>query len=611
MGFRLSRFQAAKKIKVHRVAIARVSERVGKGVIRTPNQMLYLKISAEIKCNRSDAWARIRVDASDSAASWTALRTLASRLATKARFPFTAESLDSTQSAHRESGDRRALELMRRGLANCRNRLKSSASADPFPVKLGEDGWPLGGSRLFAERVVAYETYPLPPDPSGSGVNDFSDYFQPGSPDGPSARSMRETAALRLGLSILRLRPRTIIISDPHSSFSAGFKGETSSDIGIGSAKLAGNKDLTVELLRNANLPTAAGRTFHRTDVNRAIAFGEELGFPLVVKPSWGSMGRGITTGIASPEELRKAFNYARQAEKTGGSIIVERFVEGSDYRILATQHDVISVSKRDPAAIIGNGTDTVFELILQANASRRYNPFVCRKLIKVDDDLVQFLRKHEIGLDYVPPLNSYLQLSGVANLSRGGTNEEVLDETDSSILNAAIRATRVTGLKLAGVDIILKDHRKPLSDQIASITEVNSAPETLGHPFPVKGPSRNVYETELRNMLTRSGATAQNPQNVLTVQLTVNGLVQGVEYGEWLDHAAREMGLAIKDSGNSRKNSVGAIVHGDAPTIARLLESAIHGPPASYPTDILVDPVTDFAVTDFHQEEQNNERHS
>ena len=71
------------------------------------------------------------------------------------------------------------------------------------------------------------------------------------------------------------------------------------------------------------------------TGVEQALAFAEEHGFPLVVKPSRGWGQRGVAR-VDSPEELTHAFSdaYAHSASVGLPTVVVEAWLEGREYSV-------------------------------------------------------------------------------------------------------------------------------------------------------------------------------------------------------------------------------------------------------------------------------------
>ena len=74
-----------------------------------------------------------------------------------------------------------------------------------------------------------------------------------------------------------------------------------------------------------------------------------------------------------------------------------------------------------------------------------------------------------------------------------GNVAVDITDLLHPSVTAAATLAARVVGLDIAGVDMVLEDATKPLSQQRAAVIEVNASPGLLAHIKPASGPPRPV----------------------------------------------------------------------------------------------------------------------
>lgn len=126
------------------------------------------------------------------------------------------------------------------------------------------------------------------------------------------------------------------------------------------------NKKITTNLLYQNNISVPKGYRIKKDSSSQYLrsAF-DNLQKPLVVKPSDGTWGEGITLNITSYshfiEAIDLAFEFSSQKKKM---VIVEEMFQGSEYRILLTREKVIGVLRRRPASVVGNGVDSIRQLI-------------------------------------------------------------------------------------------------------------------------------------------------------------------------------------------------------------------------------------------------------
>ena len=121
-----------------------------------------------------------------------------------------------------------------------------------------------------------------------------------------------------------------------------------------------GDKIRARNLMEQAGVPVSPGSREPVTDIKAALAEGERIGYPVMVKAAAG--GGGIGMGVAAgPAELQAAFDTARsRAERFFGSpeILLERYVQHArhvevqilglaDGRVLALGERDCSVQRR------------------------------------------------------------------------------------------------------------------------------------------------------------------------------------------------------------------------------------------------------------------------
>ena len=89
--------------------------------------------------------------------------------------------------------------------------------------------------------------------------------------------------------------------------------------------------------------------------------------------------------------------------------------------------------------------------------------------------------------------------MRGNANLSTGGTAEDVTDLLPEETRDICLRAARTIGLDIAGIDIICDDIALPLHDQRGGVIEVNAAPGIRMHQYPSRGAPRDAGDAIAR----------------------------------------------------------------------------------------------------------------
>ncbi|RSK45630.1 cyanophycin synthetase [Hymenobacter perfusus] len=272
--------------------------------------------------------------------------------------------------------------------------------------------------------------------------------------------------------------------------------------------EVAGNKNRTKAMLKDSGVPVPNGTTVYSEDGLRDAV--EELGFPIVTKPLDGNHGKGATIRITNWED---AVEGLKAAQKYSRAVIVEQFIEGDDYRMLVVNGKLIAAAKRTPAAVKGNGTSTIQQLINEVNTDSRRGVGHEKVLtsIKADQHTIDLLSKQDLTLDSVLPAGQELYLKSTANISTGGTATDVTDLVHPYNLLLAERVAGIVGLDICGIDLLTSDIAIPLNETRGAVIEVNAAPGFRMHISPTEGLPRNVAAPVV-DMLFPQGSTARIP---------------------------------------------------------------------------------------------------
>jgi len=278
------------------------------------------------------------------------------------------------------------------------------------------------------------------------------------------------------------------------------------------SEAIAQDKDLTKRLLAAAGVPVPIGRPVN--DVDDAWAVAQEIGLPVVVKPQDGNQGKGVTVNIVSRDHLEIAYRAAQDI----GTVMVEKYLPGHDFRLLVVGHKLVAAARRDPPHVIGDGIHTVRELVDQVNADPRRGEGHATSLTKIRFDDIAVARLDVQGLtpESVPDKGRRVVMRNNANLSTGGTATDVTDDVHPEVAARAVAAAQTIGLDICGVDVMAESLHQPLEAQKGGIVEVNAAPGLRMHLTPSFGKGRPVGEAII-NHLYKPGDDGRIPVIAVT----------------------------------------------------------------------------------------------
>lgn len=256
---------------------------------------------------------------------------------------------------------------------------------------------------------------------------------------------------------------------------------------------VAGSKSITKRLLTRANLSVPQGNYFKSEAVQAILAGAEELGFPVVIKPSLGFQGRGVHTGLESTDEVRSALNSIVE-ERGSCEVLVEKHFEAREYRVFITRDKQYAALHRDPAYVIGDGRSSIKRLAW-VESFKRMNP---RKnslgAIMLDDEARRYLGKNGRTFNTIPARGEKVYVRGSSNVMMGGVPHDVTDLIHPSLVDICFSALKtIPALPYAGIDVLCLDISKPQTASNYRILEINSAPGIGIHMAPGFGTPRNV----------------------------------------------------------------------------------------------------------------------
>lgn len=232
------------------------------------------------------------------------------------------------------------------------------------------------------------------------------------------------------------------------------------------------DKLLTRRVLHDAGLPIAPGKaaTFDNADLDFLAVHRD-----LVVKPARGEQGRGITVGVTTPEDLRRAGD---QAQRHWPEVLLEKRCEGDDLRVVVIDGQVVAAAVRRPPSVTGTGTQPLGELIAELNRVRTATTGA-NTVVPLDE-----ITRATVGvagfasLDQVVPAGLVLVVRGTANVHTGGTIVDVTDLLHDDLGEMAVAAARAVDLPVAGVDLLITAVDAP----DAVVIEVNEQPGLANH---------------------------------------------------------------------------------------------------------------------------------
>ena len=318
-------------------------------------------------------------------------------------------------------------------------------------------------------------------------------------------RAVVRAAAAR-DIPVIRVAGRLVQLG--HGPFQQRLIGTQTTRTNVVGNKLAANKDYSRRVLGAVGLPVPRYERVYRA--RDAVAAAGRIGFPVVVKPNNSNMGRGVSIGLKTPREVRRAYRLAREFDR---SVIVEEFVAGADFRMLVINGRLEAAAQRVPAHVVGDGVATIEELVNRANSDPRRGAGQRNSWTRLELDLhaERLLREQRHERTSVAREGEIVLLRRNANTSSGGTARDVTDEVHPDNREIAERAALAIGLDVAGVDLLVHDIRLSMRAQAGVICEINSKPGVRKHLWPAAGRPRDVIGPIVETLFPR-GARSRIP---------------------------------------------------------------------------------------------------
>lgn len=263
---------------------------------------------------------------------------------------------------------------------------------------------------------------------------------------------------------------------------------------------IASEKDLTKSLLKSCGVPVPEGQVVDSPEA--AWAAAQEIGLPVVVKPTDGNHGRGVSLDLNTREEVMAAYGVA---EPQGSEVMVERFIKGHEHRLLVVGGRVVAAARGETAWVTGDGQSTVDALIdSQINSDPRRGlteDFPLNHIRTAEDEAVVLeLQRQGLTPASVPAAGRQVLIQRNGNVSIDCT-----DDLHPEVDHVVSLAARVVGLDVAGVDVVAQDIGRPLGEQGAAVVEVNAGPGLLMHLQPAEGTPRPVGRAIVDHLFSAS----------------------------------------------------------------------------------------------------------
>jgi cyanophycin synthetase len=250
----------------------------------------------------------------------------------------------------------------------------------------------------------------------------------------------------------------------------------------ISGRTIAGNKQVTNAIVERLGITVPAELYVELTEVEaRKQDIIDFIGrhSKVVVKPVDGAHGRGVFTDVAGYEQVVTAAQAIIPLTISSGFIIQQQ-LKGIDIRVICVDGSYASAMTRVPAAVTGDGTHTVEQLIqLENQRSERSGENYSTIFNKIDMSHVERYLSPE-KLVAVPAVGESVQVISISNVGVGGTRKNLDDDIPQFIREASEKIAQELRLPICGIDFFVDAIPQAVhtqDDLHPIVIEVNNCP--------------------------------------------------------------------------------------------------------------------------------------
>lgn len=330
---------------------------------------------------------------------------------------------------------------------------------------------------------------------------------------GPSTGSLVK-AAVERDIPWLRLNEYSLV-QFGHGKYQQRIQATITSETRHIAVEISCDKEDTHNLLNDLGLPVPQQRMVYSK--REAVRAARSIGWPVVVKPLNANHGRGVSIDLCEDNQIETAFDEARE-HGTSRAILIESFVTGMDHRMLVINNELVAVAKRVPGHVIGDGKQTITQLVDEVNLDPQRGIGHEKVLtnLELDKQAMRLMADAGFTEETVLPKGEIFYLCTTANLSTGGTAIDLTDVVHPDNRDMAVRAIKAIGLDVGGVDFLTDDISQSYKDVGGAIVEVNAAPGFRMHVAPSEGTPRDV-SGNVMDMLFPAGSQTRIPIAAIT----------------------------------------------------------------------------------------------
>lgn len=254
------------------------------------------------------------------------------------------------------------------------------------------------------------------------------------------------------------------------------------------SYKIASDKYATYEMLKNYEIPTIkhymifnpeTRSDFSNNEIEKACKIFEENNENVILKSNDSSEGRYVFK-IQDKRKLKETILNLFEDKKDTLSICPFYDID-YEYRAVYLDGQILFVYQKEKPYIIGNGVDSVQELISKSDIQDIYP---------------------DLDLNYVPSKDEKIEVSWKHNLSRGASPMPIKDtDLKNKIEQLALDAANSIGITFATVDIVHTSNDELLVMEINSSVCMDKFSEKYENGYEI---AKDIFKKAISKMFQK-----------------------------------------------------------------------------------------------------------
>jgi cyanophycin synthetase len=254
------------------------------------------------------------------------------------------------------------------------------------------------------------------------------------------------------------------------------------------------NKQATKELLSGINIPSPKGIAFSRSQA-KELVLDFIKGFPnklWVCKPLDATEGMGIGLHMKNWGAIKTHLQKHPEYDQW----LLEEFTEGNDVRVQVIGGKLAAACRREPASIIGNGSETIEKLIKEKlEEVQKNNP---ENSCDLDEETIGLLKNQGFTSSDTPSKGKKIWLKEISNMSKGARAIDITGELHPKYKDWVLQISKEFDVEIYSIDILSVDHKQNPATH-AKVLELNARAVWLQHTF------SDIKQHDIAGLIIRS----------------------------------------------------------------------------------------------------------